>query len=325
MKIGGFLVYAFNFRGGIPVLSMGMIFSQIAVIFGYVLVGFAASKLHIINAEQRKYLTRLCSDLILPFTILSATSLDVGGAELAGIGIAAALMFLLMALSSFGMLGFSRLLRRPAPEQAALTSLITYPNATFLGLPLCRALFGDIAILYNASIIIAFNVLFFTLQYSLFTGKGFRIQNLITAPTLSTMLMIVMLALGVHFPTPVQTVVANIGAMITPLSLMIIGVMVAESDLAAVLKEKRAYLITLMRNFLLPLIAMALLALAPLDSAARMCVLVYLACPCATLTIIYAIQSDSEPQLCANTVLLSTLTFALSLPCIIALGQRVLM
>lgn len=305
-------------------ISMDMIMVQLLTIFGYVAVGFAAGRLGVIKPEQRKYLSQLCSQLILPFTILSAASLRVGGRELAGIGIAAAAMLVLQGAASLAALGVTKAFKKPHAECAAFTSLITYPNATFLGLPLCQALFGEIAILYNAALIVAFNVLFFTLQYSLFTGKGFRIQNLITPPTIATVMMITMLALGIHFPTPVQTVVANTGAMITPISLMIIGVMVAESNLLAVFKEKRAYVVTLIRNFVFPLATMAALTIVPLDTVARMCILVFLACPCAALTIIYAIQSDSEPELCANAVLMSTLAFALSLPLVVMLGQRIL-
>lgn len=305
-------------------LSMDMIAVQLLTIFGYVAVGFAAGKLGLISPEQRKYLTRLCSELILPFTILSASSMNAGGSELASLGIAVLVMLALQAAASLAALGVCRGLKKPHAECAAFTSLITYPNATFLGLPLCQALFGDIAILYNAAIIVAFNVLFFTLQYSLFTGRGFRVKNLMTPPTIATVIMIAMLAAGVHFPTPVQTVVGNIGAMITPISLMIIGVMVSESNLLAVLREKRAYVITLIRNFVFPLLTMAALMLVPLDAVAKMCVLVFLSCPCATLTIIYAIQSDSEPELCANAVLMSTLAFAASLPCVVVLGQMLL-
>jgi len=302
--------------------SMEMILTQILTIFGYVLVGFAAGKLGIINPEQRKYLTRICSDLVQPFTILSAASLTIGALELQNLGFAILVMFATFALTSAGALIATR--KRKASERAAFTSLVTYPNGTYLGLPLNTALFGAIAILYNAAIIVAFNVLFFTLQYSLFTGKKFAWKNFLTSANVSTVIMILMLLSGVHFPGPVETVVKNIGAMITPLSLMIIGVMVSESNILEVLKEKRAYLMVLMRNVVIPLAAMGALTLIPMDQTARMCVLVYIACPCAALNIIYAIRFNKEPELCAKTVLLSTLAFSVTLPCIMLLGQMVL-
>ena len=115
-------------------------------------------------------------------------------------------------------------------------SLLTYPNCTFLGLPLCRALFGEMAVLYNAMFLVAFNVLFFTWQVSAFTGQKINLRNLCTLPTIATAVLVLMLALGWHLPAPAQTVAASTGAMITPLSLIIIGVMMSESRLTEILR-----------------------------------------------------------------------------------------
>ena len=112
--------------------------------------------------------------------------------------------------------------------------------------------------------------------------------------------------------------------MITPLSLIIIGVMMSENRLALILKERRAYVVTLFRNIIIPLIAMMLIRLLPGDGASRLCQLVYLACPCATLTSIYAIRYDMEPELAARSVVMSTLFFALSLPLVLSVGMRFL-
>ena len=53
-------------------MSMSLVFTQILVILLYVLVGFGAGKLKLITPEQRRYLSGLCSTLILPFTKLRA-------------------------------------------------------------------------------------------------------------------------------------------------------------------------------------------------------------------------------------------------------------
>lgn len=302
-------------------MSMTLVFTQILVILLYVLVGFVAGKAGLIKPDQRKYLTKLCSDLILPFTILSATSQELGSGGLAELGLATLMMFGLFAVTSAVMLLWHRVRRTDAAVRAATTGLVVYPNMTFLGLPLCQALFGQVAILYNACTIVVFNVFFFTLQYSLFTEKKIDLKNLITAPMISTIVLIIMLVAGLHFPAPVQTVMSNIGEMITPLSLMIIGVMMSENELMAVLKEKRAYVITLLRNLVLPVVAMLLLQLLPSSADIKLCILVYMSCPCAALPTIYAIQTNKEPELCARTMLMSTIFFAATLPAIIALGQ----
>lgn len=302
-------------------MSMQLVLQQILVIFCYVAVGVGAGKLGIIDPDQRKYLTKLCSGLILPFTILSAASMELGAEGFRSLGIALGVMFLVFGLTMTGSLLLFRAVRAEDKFRAAMTSLITFPNCTFLGLPLCQALFGEIAVLYNCAALIAFNVLFFTVQLPLFTGGKMHLKAILTVPTMATFGLLVMLALGIHWPGPVQTVVSSVGGMITPLSLIIIGVMLSESDLGSIFREKAVYLVMALRNFLIPALAMLLLTVVPMAGADKLCVLVYLACPCATLTTIYSIQTDTYPELCARSVLFSTITFAISLPVVIAAGQ----
>lgn len=301
---------------------MNLVFTQILVIFLYVITGFISGKAGLINPDQRKYLTGLCTNLILPFTIFSASSQEISNKEIARLSIALLAMFLLFGTTTVISLIYHRLRNSPLPVRAAVTSLVTYPNVTFLGLPLCYALFGEIAILYNAVATVAFNVLFFSVQFSLFTGKKFIFKNLVTPPMISTAILIIMLVFGLHLPDPLQTVASSVGSMITPMSLIIIGVMMSEHRLSAIFKEKRAYAVTAIRNLLIPAISLFLLTLIPADGMGRLCMLVYLSCPCATLSAIYAIQNDMEPELAARSVLFSTLFFAVSLPLVIFAGQK---
>ena len=300
--------------------SMDIVFTQILVILLYVLLGYVAGKCGLIRPEQRKYLTKLCSSLILPCTILSAASQTISGEEMGSLLLVGLLMLAIFAATTGITLVVLRRRGTARPLTVTTAGLLTYPNLTFLGLPLCTALFGEMAILYNAVAMLAFNLLFFTWQLSMFTGQRFSIKNLMTPPTLATAALLGMLLLGWHLPAPVQTVVANTGAMITPLTLMIIGVMMSENSILAILRDKRAYLVSLLRNLVLPLLSMLLLRLVPVSAEARLCILVYLACPCATLTSIYAIQDQMEPEFAARTVLMSTLFFALSLPVMILVG-----
>ena len=305
-------------------LSMDIVFTQILVILLYVSIGYAAGKVHLIDPDQRKYLSRLCTDLILPFTILSASAQSLSRQQIGHLGLIALLLLCLYILTTFLALQIQKALQVPESVRVTIASLVTYPNCTFLGLPLCVALFGDKAILYNAVALVAFNVLFFTWQYSMFTGEKFHLQNLLTPPTIATALLIVMLIGDWHFPAPVQTVVGNTGAMISPLSLIIIGVMMSEHQITSILREKRGYLVTLLRNLVVPLFFLCILRLIHLEASDKICLLVYVACPCATLTSIYAIKNDREPKLASESVLMSTLFFALTLPLIILLGTRFL-
>ena len=159
------------------------------------------------------------------------------------------------------------------------------------------ALMGEWGTLYGAAGIIAFNLLFFTLQISLFTRQKFHPKIFLTPLNISTLALILMLIFHVHFPRPLQTVCSNIGGITTPMALIIVGVMLADGNLLQIVTEKRAYVISLIRNLICPLIMLVVMALLPLDPNLRMAVLIYVACPVANLTSVYAIQHDMEPAL----------------------------
>ena len=294
-------------------MSMQIVFEQILIIFGYVIVGYVAGKKNLITKEQQRYLSKLVSSLILPFTVLSASSMEASGQDIVNVAIAVTLLFSCMALTSAGCMLYAKIKRVPEKKRAAYTGLCTYPNCTFIGMPLCIALMGEWGTLYGAAGIIAFNLLFFTLQISLFTRQKFHPK----------IVLILMLIFHVHFPRPFQTVCSNIGGITTPMALIIVGVMLADGNLLQIVTEKRAYVISLIRNLICPLIMLVVMALLPLDPNLRMAVLIYVACPVANLTSVYAIQHDMEPALCARATLLSTILFAATIPFIIWLGQLV--
>ena len=133
---------------------------------------------------------------------------------------------------------------------------------------------GEWGTLYGAAGIIAFNLLFFTLQISLFTRKKFHPKIFLTPLNISTLALILMLIFHVHFPRPLQTVCSNIGGITTPMALIIVGVMLADGNLLQIVTEKRAYVISLIRNLICPLIMLVVMVLLPLDPNLRMAVLI---------------------------------------------------
>ena len=115
----------------------------ILVIFGYVIVGYVAGKKNLITKEQQRYLSKLVSSLILPFTVLSASSMEASGQDIVNVAIAVALLFFCMALTSAGCMLYAKIKHVPEKKRAAYTGLCTYPNCTFIGMPLCIALMGE--------------------------------------------------------------------------------------------------------------------------------------------------------------------------------------
>lgn len=97
-------------------MSMQIVFEQILIIFGYVIVGYVAGKKNLITKEQQRYLSKLVSSLILPFTVLSASSMEASGQDIVNVAIAVALLFSCMALTSAGCMLYAKI--KQVPEKS---------------------------------------------------------------------------------------------------------------------------------------------------------------------------------------------------------------
>ncbi len=305
-------------------MSMGVILQQVFIIFGYVFVGFVASKIGVLNGTINKSLSDLIIKVTLPLSIIAAADVDTNPSDLINMGLTALVLILSYVVSAICVNLYANIKKLPPAKRAAYSGLTVFPNSGFIGIPLCVALMGDRGLLYGAAGLVAYNGMFFTYQYLLFhPNEKVRFKSFATPLNGCVLLLALMLAFGIRLPGAVQTITYNVGAMTTPLALMIVGTMLAEGDTLSMLRSKISYVFSLLRNVVIPLALLCVLALLPLDYEMKLATIIYAACPCANLTVVFATQVDMEPELCAKTILLSTTFFLITLPFILWVAQIV--
>ena len=120
-------------------MSMQIVFEQIPTIFGYVIVGYVAWKEeNLIDKKEQAalILQNLSTSLILPFTVLSASSMEASGRDIVNVAIAVAASFSCMALTSAGCMLYAKIKQVPEKKRAAWTrDLAHILICTFIGVP----------------------------------------------------------------------------------------------------------------------------------------------------------------------------------------------
>ena len=110
-----------------------------------------------------------------------------------------------------------------------------------------------------------------------------------------------------------------IGAVNTPLAMMIIGASLAHSDILAAVSNPRLYRVSLLRLILIPLLMMGLVSVLPIDRMlAGICVIVSampIASNCGMLCDVYTPQDMTA----SHAIIISTLMSAVTLPVIVVL------
>lgn len=128
-----------------------------------------------------------------------------------------------------------------------------------------------------------------------------------------------LLATGWRLPAPVQQFCSAVGGCTTPLALMIVGVLLADSDIRALLHTGFLYRVTLLRGILFPLLFMLLLWLLPLDNVLRTGLSIIACCPAGSLAAVLAKQTGTEATLASQAVAHSTVCMLVTVPAMLLL------
>lgn len=129
-------------------------------------------------------------------------------------------------------------------------------------IPLVGAVLGEEWVFYTTAFILVQTVLMWTHGVKLIgQEKELNIREILCNPNVIAMIIgIALFALEIRLPTVVDSCVSGFGDMISPASMMVIGMVIGDVDLKWVFRQKRPYLICLLRLIVFPLIAVVAFA-----------------------------------------------------------------
>jgi malate permease and related proteins len=300
--------------------------TQVAIMFGLIALGWIAFRVRWIGTDALKGMTNLLLYLVSPAVIVMAFQRDFDPARLRLIG----LVFALDVVSFVIVIGLARalFLRRFVPDDAQRIALrfgTVYSNAGFIGIPLAQALLGDDGVFYAVAYIAVFNAFVWTHGTSLFghgdLPRAERIKKVLLNPNIVAIVVALLLFVAsIHIPSPVSNVVVYVASMNTPLSMIVIGVTLADFSLRTVFKGRLVWLGVLARNVVVPLLFVLLLWPLPLDHVARLAILISISTPVGATVVIFSVQHGRDAQFATRLLTLSTLLSLLTVPSVLVLA-----
>ena len=204
-----------------------------------------------------------------------------------------------------------------------------FANAGYMGIPLISMVLGDEAAIYASVYIVGFNFFcwsFGALIYS--EDKSFISPRkmFINAATIPTAIGIVVFVTNLYsyIPTPVAEFTYEALSMlkdtVAPMSMMIIGMRLADLELKGAFKDKYLYLGLALRLLVFPLGAFGLLAVCKLlgfyNEIAFTVILVSAATPVASATCMFAEKFGSNATAASKFVSISTILSLVTMPII---------
>jgi malate permease len=213
------------------------------------------------------------------------------------------------------------------------TMINTFVNANtiFIGLPLNIALFGNEALPYFLIYYITNTISTWTLGIYLMTSDSKSGKNkasskidwkrLMPPPLVGFLVSLVFLIFKIPIPDFATSTLTYIGNIVTPLSLIYIGITLAKAGLKTI-KFDRDTIITLIGRFILgPVVMFAILSLTaknmPTDEFKTF--VVQSAAPALAVLPILASQGNGDVEFSTNVVTLSTILFIVVVPIVVSL------
>lgn len=289
--------------------------SQILILFIIMFIGVAAKRTRIINDSLQDSISVLLMDIALPALIVSSTNFVRTNEVLPNmisiliITIISYVLTILLCTMTAKALHFDK------KNANVFITLIVFGNVGFMGYPVARAFFGEIGVFYSTTANLVFTTFLWTYAILLFNRhEKLDIRKLLNIGTISSFIAIFMFIFQLRLPYPLQTALDLTGKMTTPLSMLLIGALIAEIDIIKLVSNKKVYLVSVIKLVFIPFItAYTLKFMGFNDMVISICTLMS-SMPSGATNAIFAKQFDSEPMFASVGVFITTLLSILTLP-----------
>ena len=106
----------------------------------------------------------------------------------------------------------------------------------------------------------------------------------------------------------------KISDLVTPLSMTVIGIKLANVNMRQLFLDKLAYISSFLKLILMSLISILAVAFLPIDNTVKCTVFFLLSMPSATGTALFAVRFNKDSDFASVCVLLSTVFSVLTIP-----------
>ncbi len=289
---------------------------QVGILFLLIFIGFAGVKTKIIQPESKKVFSSFLVSVVMPMVILNSYMSEFDPEVF--LNLAWSFVFSTVVMVVGFILTFLFMMKSKSKNKAILMFGSMFSNSVYMGFPLIQALFGTEGMLYTSAFVTMFNVFVWTIGYVVVSGKPFGkevLKNVVTNPVLISIGVGLVIYLGqIPIPEIVKQPISLVANMNTSLSMIIIGMVIASSNMKQIVTSGEVWLLLLRRLIVIPAICFVLFYVLGISGMVANVVLILQACPTAAITSVFAIQFNHNENLAAGAVVLTTLCSIVTLP-----------
>lgn len=299
------------------------IMSKLVILTIYIAVGYAARKLKILSEEFTDGIVKLLLFISLPALILNIflTSFD---RNMIGQGIAMLVISFAIYIVSTPIGYITARAMRLKRNQIGVTAFaVTFPNYTFIGIPVLTSILGD-RVLMNASFgNLACSISVYTIgmltisKFGTEAKGGLRLMTdrMVKMPVNYALLGGLILALlNVNPPEPITDTLNGLANLTTPMAMIYIGATLTKNDPREILGDWRVYITAAMRLLVIPLVIYLIGRIFIKDPVFLNTIVIGAAIPTASFCALFAREYGGDEVLASKYIFISTLLCLVTIP-----------
>ena len=297
---------------------MSVVFEKILFLIILASAGFVLCKTGVADHKQAKLLSVLEVYLFLPANSLKTYSVnftvDYFRKNYYLILVSLAVLVVVLVLAD---LVAKRLTDDPYRRTVYRYSLI-FANYGLIGQPLTADLFGNLVLQDAMVFTFPMGLCAYTIGYSMLSKSGLNLKKLINPPIIAILTGALIGLTGIQLPSAVSTTLEKAAACISPVGMILAGMVISEFDIRTLLRRKSDYIVVLCRLVLFPCAIAGALALLGLDDVVIPALMMY-AMPCGMNTIIVPRLIGEDCESGAALALISNLLACITIPLCVSL------
>lgn len=305
---------------------MLLVLSKVLVVFIYIGIGFAANRLKVLPEESVEHFISLVMGISVPCLVISSiTGQEINGDMYRNTIITLVLTSMIYVVVALITTFISDRIfpDKEQQDRNVLASAMTGCNSGFMGFPIASAVFGELVFYYMVIQNISNNLYLFVMSLAqlhhredLRSDRTLRekLRPLANPTSIATIISIVMLFAGLHFPPFIMDIVDALGDITIPLSMILVGVQLGRTEIKRLSGEKDLLITALMKLAVMPALVMLLLMPLSVDTVVKLTALLGTCFPAAVVGVVVAAQEKKNSQLMAEAVAITTVLSIITLP-----------
>lgn len=296
-------------------MDLSVIVNGVISLFLIILVGVYAAKKRIITKEINKGLTNILLKITLPCLVVSSFIFDLSD-ELKDNIIRCFIYSPLVLIISI-VISYILLIPIKGEKKIIIQFANVFSNCGFIGFPIVFSIYGNEGVIYASIFNLFFTAFLWTYGVILFNGKMKRedIKKVLLNPAIVAVFIgLIIMIFAFDIPSVLSSTLDLVGNMTSPLSMIIVGVILGNAKIISYLKDKTIYYSAFLKLIIMPCILILISRLLKDTSLVIKTLIIVTAMPAAAMTSILAESFDKESEYSAVIVFITTLFSVITFP-----------